>query len=93
MWHMASGSCLPSAAEDGQGHQTNGVDVPVILCAGQKLDGGCPGDSTWRGSGNWWYHDAPGEPFADIPTYFYTKKCAGDIWVSSPACAIRIPYL
>lgn len=45
---MASGSCLPVAAEDGQGHQTNGVDVPVVLCGvNQNQADGCP-DSSFK---------------------------------------------
>jgi hypothetical protein len=82
MWHMASGSCLPSAAEDGQGHQTSGVDASLLDCIiTSNLAKGCPGDSTYRGA-NVWYHNVPGEPFADIPTYFAAKKCADNDWVS-----------
>ena len=81
---MASGSCLPSAAEDGQGHQTDGVNPGAGECAvGAYLGSGCPGDSTWRGSSNVWYHNAAGEPFGDIPTYFTTRKCGDRDWVSS----------
>jgi hypothetical protein len=76
MWHFASGSCFPSAAEDGDGHQTDGVNVPLTdLCGiNQKLDEGCPGDSTFQDF-NTFYHGAPGEPWDVVPTYFATRKC------------------
>ncbi|CAG5158182.1 uncharacterized protein ALTATR162_LOCUS5026 [Alternaria atra] len=77
MWHMASGSCLPGAAEDGQGHQTNGVDISVVLCGiNQNQAGGCA-DSTYRGP-NWPYANIPGEPFQQIPTYYKVAYCPGD---------------
>lgn len=83
MWHFASGSCLSSAAEDGQGLQTDGVDVPVVLCGvNQKQDAGCPGDSSFQGF-NTFYHGAPGEPFDVVPTYFATRKCGDGSWVCS----------
>ena len=51
MWNMASGSCLPVAAEDGQEHQTNGIDVPVVLCGiNQNLAAGCPDSKYVKGS-------------------------------------------
>ncbi|KAF2856211.1 hypothetical protein T440DRAFT_503864 [Plenodomus tracheiphilus IPT5] len=80
MWHFASGSCLPSAAEDGQGHQTNGVNPGADCAVGAYLGNGCPGDSTWRGSSNVWYHDPPGEPFGNIPTYFKVQQCGDGNW-------------
>ena len=76
---MASGSCLPSAAEDGQGHQTDGVNPGADCLVGTYLGKGCPGDSTYRGA-NVWYHDVAGEPFSDIPTYFRTQKCNDGNW-------------
>jgi hypothetical protein len=80
MWHMASGSCLPSAAEDGQGHQTNGVNPGSGEClVGAYLGHGCPGDSTYRGA-NVWYHGAEGEPFDNIPTYYNVQKCGDGNW-------------
>jgi hypothetical protein len=81
---MASGSCLPSAAEDGQGHQTNGVSPGADCLVGANLGVGCPGDNTYRGA-NVWYHNVTGEPFADIPTYYAAKQCADDDWVGSPS--------
>jgi hypothetical protein len=82
MWHFASGSCLSSAAEDGQGHQTDGIDVPVVLCGiNQKQDEGCPGDSTWQDF-NTFYHGAAGEPWDVVPTYYASRKCGDGSWVS-----------
>lgn len=96
MWHFASGSYLPSAAEDGQGHQTNGIDVPVILCGiNAKQDEGCPGDSTFQGF-NTFYHGASGEPFDVVPTYFASKKCGDGSWVCNasqtihPSCNFKL---
>jgi hypothetical protein len=90
MWHFASGSCLSSAAEDGQGHQTNGVDVDVVLCGfNERQDEGCPGDSSWQGY-NTFYHGAPGEPFDIVPTYFASKKCGDGSWVCCTLQAILL---
>jgi hypothetical protein len=84
MWHMSSGACLPSAAEDGQGHQTNGVNPSSNKCTvGANIGIGCPGNNNYQGS-NVWYHSPAGEPFPDIPTYYATAKC-GDHWV----CKLR----
>lgn len=76
-WHMASGSCMPSAAEDGQGHQTNGVDPDN--CNIGKLSHGCPVQPQWRGPKTY-YNNRPGEPFFDIPTYYKTQKCGDNTW-------------
>jgi hypothetical protein len=79
---MASGSCLPSATEDGQGDQTSGVDASLVDCIiTSNLSKGCPVDGTYRGA-NVWYYNVPGEPFADIPTYFAAKKCGENDWMS-----------
>ncbi|KAF2098625.1 hypothetical protein NA57DRAFT_75863 [Rhizodiscina lignyota] len=78
LWYMATSSCLPSAAEDGNGHQTDGVDVDVVLCAvNQKQDGGCPPAPAWTGA-NTGYYNIPGEPFPNIPTYFQIGYCDAD---------------
>ncbi|EFY84748.1 hypothetical protein MAC_09192 [Metarhizium acridum CQMa 102] len=45
MWCMPSGTCMPPAAEDGQGHQTNGVDADN--CNIGKKDTGHKSD--WEG--------------------------------------------
>lgn len=81
MWHFASGSCLPSAAEDGT-YQTNGVnaDTAQMCVVGANQGKGCPGDNSYRGK-NVWYAHVDGEPFADIPTYFKTVQCSFDEWV------------
>ncbi|KAE9363940.1 hypothetical protein N431DRAFT_489764 [Stipitochalara longipes BDJ] len=73
LWHMASGTCMPSAAEDGQGHQTNGVDTDN--CNINKLGHNCPPQPAWSGP-NTGYYNIPGEPFANIPTYFKTQYCS-----------------
>jgi hypothetical protein len=91
MWHFASGSCLSSAAEDGQGHQTDGVDVPVVLCGiNQKQDEGCPGDSSWQGF-NTFYHGAAGEPWDVVPTYYASRKCGDGSWVCYISASHSLP--
>jgi len=78
---MASGSCLPSAAEDGMGHQTNGVSPGSGEClVGANLGNGCPGDNSFRGS-NVFYGNVAGEPFENIPTYWAVRKCGDGSWV------------
>lgn len=76
MWYMPSGTCMPSAAEDGQGHQTNGVTNDN--CNINKLASGCPQQPEWQGT-NTFYGNVAGEPFGTIPTYWSVKKC-GDDW-------------
>jgi len=76
MWYMASGTCMPSAAEDGQGHQTNGVDTDN--CNIDKLSNGCPPQPAWQGT-NTFYGNVAGEPFGTIPTYWAAKQC-GSRW-------------
>ncbi|KAK9443378.1 hypothetical protein VB005_02657 [Metarhizium brunneum] len=73
MWYMPSGTCMPSAAEDGQGHQTNGVDADN--CNINKLSHNCPPQPQWQGT-NSFYGNVAGEPFSTIPTYWSVKKCA-----------------
>lgn len=91
MWHFASGSCLPSAAEDGQGHQTDGVDPGWGECSvAADLDDGCPGDSRYQGA-NVFFHGAAGEPFDITPTYFGARKCADNSWVSKTNPALITP--
>ncbi|KAJ2980066.1 hypothetical protein NQ176_g2864 [Zarea fungicola] len=75
MWYMPSGTCMPSAAEDGHGHQTNGVDTDN--CNINKLNSGCPPEPRWQGRGTH-YANIPGEPFAQIPTYYNVVHCNGD---------------
>ncbi|KAI0894217.1 hypothetical protein F4806DRAFT_472465 [Annulohypoxylon nitens] len=75
-WFMASGTCMPSAAEDGQGHQTNGVDTDN--CNINKLSNGCPQQPSWQGA-NTFYGNIAGEPFSNIPTYYNVVKC-GNQW-------------
>lgn len=76
MWYMPSGTCMPSAAEDGQGHQTNGVGSDN--CNIGKLANGCPPQPNWQGT-NTFYGNVQGEPFGTIPTYWAVKQC-GDQW-------------
>ncbi|UNI24940.1 hypothetical protein JDV02_010655 [Purpureocillium takamizusanense] len=75
MWYMASGTCMPSAAEDGQGHQTNGVDPDN--CNIGKLGHGCPPQPQWQGA-NTFYGNVAGEPFGTIPTYWKVARCGGN---------------
>lgn len=75
MWYMPSGTCMPSAAEDGHGHQTNGVAADN--CNIGKLNHGCPPEPAWKGIQTH-YGNIPGEPFATIPTYFRVQKCPQD---------------
>ena len=74
MWYMASGTCMPSAAEDGNGHQTNGVDTDN--CNIGKLNNGCPPQPQYQGT-NTFYGNVAGEPFGTIPTYWAVKNCGG----------------
>lgn len=74
MWYMASGTCMPSAAEDGNGHQTNGVDPDN--CNIGKLGHGCPPQPQYQGT-NTFYGNVAGEPFGTIPTYWAVKNCGG----------------
>lgn len=60
MWYMASGTCMPSAAEDGEGNQTNGVDADN--CNINALANGCPQQPPWQGA-NTFYGNVSGEPF------------------------------
>lgn len=76
MWYMASGTCMPSAAEDGKGKQTDGVDPDN--CNIDKLSHGCPEQPQYQGD-NTFYGNVAGEPFTTIPTYWASKKC-GDTW-------------
>ncbi|KAJ6787470.1 hypothetical protein PWT90_02694 [Aphanocladium album] len=73
---MPSGTCMPSAAEDGQGHQTNGVDADN--CNIGKLSHGCPKQPDWQGT-NTFYGNVAGEPSGTIPTYWAVKK-RDDSW-------------
>lgn len=75
MWYMASGTCMPSAAEDGEGNQTNGVDADN--CNINALAHGCPQQPTWQGA-NTFYGNVAGEPFGTIPTYWKAGYCSGD---------------
>lgn len=75
MWYMSSGSCLPSAAEDGRGAQTNGVDPDY--CNVSKLNSGCPPEPAWQGAQTY-YGNIPGEPFKAVPTYYNVVHCNGD---------------
>ena len=73
---MASGSCMASAAEDGQGHQTNGVKVSASCGVNQSQKKGCPPQPQWQGP-NTGYYNIPGEPFANIPTYYQNWALSG----------------
>ncbi|KAF2108394.1 thermolysin metallopeptidase [Lophiotrema nucula] len=76
LWYLPTGSCLPSAAEDGQGHQTNGVDVPVVLCGvNQNQAGGCPTAPAWTGPNTPYNGDGT---FEYAPTYYKTGYCPHD---------------
>ncbi|KAH0495973.1 hypothetical protein TgHK011_009495 [Trichoderma gracile] len=77
MWYMASGTCMPSAAEDGQGHQTNGVDTDN--CNINALANGCPQQPAWQGA-NTFYGNVPGEPWGTIPTYWKAAYCGNTTW-------------
>lgn len=85
MWYMASGTCMPSAAEDGEGNQTNGVDADN--CNINALAHGCPQQPTWQGA-NTFYGNVPGEPFGTIPTYWRAAYCNGDSSGSDPSWRI-----
>jgi hypothetical protein len=78
MWYMASGTCMPSAAEDGNGHQTNGVDPDN--CNINKLSSGCPTQPQWTGI-NTFYGNVGGEPFGTIPTYWKVQECGNQFKV------------
>ena len=75
MWYMPSGTCMPSAAEDGQGHQTNGVGADN--CNIGKLASGCPPQPQWGGA-NTGYYNIEGEPFSTVPTYYANGFCTSD---------------
>jgi hypothetical protein len=85
MWYMPSGTCMPSAAEDGEGNQTNGVDSDN--CNIDKLSNGCPVQPTWEGA-NTFYGNVSGEPFFTIPTYWASTFCNGDSSGSDPSYRI-----
>ncbi|KAL6694412.1 hypothetical protein J3F84DRAFT_43638 [Trichoderma pleuroticola] len=85
MWYMASGTCMPSAAEDGQGNQTNGVDADN--CNINALAHGCPQQPPWQGA-NTFYGNVEGEPFSTIPTYWASTFCNGDSSGSDPSYRI-----
>jgi hypothetical protein len=69
---------MPAAAEDGQGHQTNGVDVTTVLCGiGQAQNEGCPQQPAWKGA-NTEYVNIPGQPWTRVPTYYQIGYCASD---------------
>ena len=84
MWYMASGTCMPSAAEDGNGKQTDGSDADN--CNIGKLASGCPQQPPYTGT-NTFYGDVPGEPFGTIPTYWKAARC-GDVWMGLLARAV-----
>lgn len=88
MWYMASGTCMPSAAEDGQGHQTNGVDNDN--CNIDKLSHGCPQQPAWQGT-NTFYGNVPGEPFETIPVRL-TRLLANSLLKYSSALTIHQTY-
>jgi hypothetical protein len=75
MWNLPSGTCMPSAAEDGSGQQTHGVSKGGTSVEG--LADGCPIQPQWYGPRTP-YKDIAGEPFSDIPTYFKVAKCEHD---------------
>jgi len=75
MWNIPSGTCMPSAAEDGSGQQTHGVSAGGLLVDG--LADGCPAQPPWLGPRTP-YKDIEGEPFSEIPTYFKVAKCERD---------------
>ncbi|KAF2092591.1 hypothetical protein NA57DRAFT_49901 [Rhizodiscina lignyota] len=75
MWHMPSGTCMPSAAEDGNGHQTNGVGPDN--CNIGKLGHNCPAQPQWLGPQTG-YYNIPGEPFGNVPTYYANGFCQSD---------------
>lgn len=75
MWHMPSGTCMPSAAENNNGQQTNGVVADN--CNIGSLAAGCPPQPPSKGI-NTFYGGIPGEPFPIIPTYYRVQKCNGD---------------
>jgi hypothetical protein len=77
MWYMPSGTCMPSAAENGEGHQTNGVDADH--CNIDALSDGCPTQPQWTGE-NTWYGNVSGEPFVNIPTYYANGYCSDGSW-------------
>jgi hypothetical protein len=79
MWYMPSGTCMPSAAEDGQGHQTNGVNPDLCNPDISQLHNGCPQEPSWNGA-NTWYGNISGEPFVDIPTYYAHGACSDGSW-------------
>ncbi|KAL7798865.1 hypothetical protein V8C43DRAFT_245365 [Trichoderma afarasin] len=85
MWYMASGTCMPSAAEDGEGNQTNGVDADN--CNINALANGCPQQPPWQGA-NTFYGNVTGEPFFTIPTYWEATFCNGDSSGSDPSYRI-----
>lgn len=65
---------MPSAAENGNGQQTNGVNADH--CNINKLHEGCPAEPQWLGP-NTPYNKISGEPFyPNIPTYFKTQYCS-----------------
>lgn len=74
---MPMGTCMPSAAEDGAGHQTHGATVYSPRLITNTLDDGCPVPPQWYGARTE-YRDVDGEPFEDIPTYFKVAKCEHD---------------
>ncbi|KAF7557393.1 hypothetical protein G7Z17_g646 [Cylindrodendrum hubeiense] len=76
MWYLPSGTCMPSAAEDGRGHQTNGNDPDN--CNIRKLSNNCPPQPQFQGT-NTFYGNVAGEPFGTIPTYWSVKRC-GNNW-------------
>ncbi|PNP45141.1 hypothetical protein TGAMA5MH_03192 [Trichoderma gamsii] len=87
MWYMPSGTCMPSAAEDGEGNQTNGVDTDN--CNINALANGCPVQPAWQGA-NTFYGNVSGEPFVTIPTYWASTFCNGDS--SGSDASYRIIY-
>jgi hypothetical protein len=65
---------MPSAAEDGNGHQTDGVGADN--CNINELNHNCPKQPPWLGP-NTPYDQIEGEPFyPNIPTYFKTQYCS-----------------
>ncbi|KAF2185475.1 hypothetical protein K469DRAFT_575648, partial [Zopfia rhizophila CBS 207.26] len=77
LWYFASGTCLPSAGDDGNGGITHSVDVPVIGCVAKDWNKGCPVEPQWNGP-NTEYNNVPREPFPTVPTYYRTQYCQQD---------------
>lgn len=75
MWYFPSGTCMPAAAEDGKGNQSKGWGADH--CNIFKLNHGCREQPDYQGRGTF-YGNIKGEPWANIPTYWHSKKCDKD---------------